>query len=335
MKHIYILLLGIITLCSSCVRGDEYTTSPEENFQALWRMIDEHYCFLDYKKESIGVDWNEVYSKYHKRLSKNMLPLQVFEVFCDMLSELQDGHVNLYCSADIGRNWSWYEDYPKNLDVEVRSKYLGTDYKIAAGLRYRILSDNIGYIVYEDFSYGIGEGNISDCLYYLRSCNGLIIDVRGNTGGQLSNAERLSSHFTNEKILVGYMSHKNGPGHSDFSKPQPEYLEPSAAYRWQKPCVVLTNRECYSATNSFVRNMKACPNVTVVGDQTGGGSGMPFSSELPNGWAVRFSACPMYDADMQQIEFGIQPDIKCNLNEEQAQQGIDSIIEAARTLLKK
>ena len=28
---------------------------------------------------------------------------------------------------------------------------------------------------------------------------------------------------------------------------------------------------------------------------TGGGSGLPFSSELPNGWSVRFSASPMYE----------------------------------------
>ncbi len=329
----YILLTACGLSFSSCTRGEDYSDTPEDNFQALWKCIDEHYCFLDYKKDEIGTDWNNVYTKYHSRLHSKMTRMQLFEVLCDMLSELKDGHVNLYCSADVGRNWSWHEDYPENLDTELRKQYLGTDYKIASGLQYRILDDNIGYMVYESFSSAIGEGNISDALFYLRSCHGLILDVRGNTGGSLENAERLSSHFTNERRLVGYIAHKSGPGHSQFSTPQAEYIDPSSGYRWQKPCIVLTNRSCYSATNTFVRNMKECPLVTILGDQTGGGSGMPFHSELPNGWTVRFSACPMYDAQMRQIEFGIQPHIFCALDSTEMAHGHDTLIETARQLI--
>ena len=61
---------------------------------------------------------------------------------------------------------------------------------------------------------------------------------------------------------------------------------------------------------------------------------MPFSSELPNGWAVRFSASPSFDKDMQQIEFGIEPDVPCALSSEDAARGIDTLIEKARSLLK-
>lgn len=333
ISHLSLWLLLLVT--ASCVRGEEYDRSAEANFQSLWRTIDQHYCFLDYKKEAIGLDWNEVYRRYHPRINNKMTQLQLFEVLADMLGELCDGHVNLYCSADVARNWSWREDYPENLDTELRNRYLGTDYAIAGGLKYRILPDNIGYIVYESFSSGIGEGNISDALYSLRACDGLILDVRGNSGGELDNADRLSSHFTNKRRLVGYISHKTGVGHNDFSAPEPEYIDPSPNYRWQKRCIVLTNRQCYSATNSFVRNMSEFPLVTIMGDQTGGGSGMPFTSELPNGWTVRFSACPMYNTRMQHIEFGIQPDIACALDSTQQQQGIDSMIEAARKELKK
>lgn len=323
------------SVLSSCVQGEEPSNTPEDNFRVLWTTIDEHYCFLDYKKETIGLDWGEVYARYHAQLSGSMTAIQLFEVLSNMLSELRDGHVNLYCAADVGRNWSWREDYPENLDQELRNEYLGTDYHIAGGMKYRILPDNVGYIVYESFSSGVGEGNISDCLYYLRSCSGLIIDVRGNTGGQLDYARRLASHFTNERRLVGYMAHKTGKGHGDFSRPEPEYLVPAEGMRWQKRCIVLTNRSCYSATNDFVRNMKECPLVSIMGDQTGGGSGLPFSSELPNGWTVRFSACPMYDARMQQTEFGIAPDIEAAMDIEAAKRGTDTMIESARSWLAK
>jgi hypothetical protein len=72
-----------------------------------------------------------------------------------------------------------------------------------------------------------------------------------------------------------------------------------------------------------------------MGDKTGGGSGLPFNSELPNGWSVRFSACPMFDAGMQQIEFGIQPDREVNLLETDATQGDDTLIESARKWIKE
>lgn len=335
MKKLYSLIaILLVFIATSCIRGEDYSDTPEDNFQSLWHMIDEHYCFLDYKKEAIGLDWNEVYARYHSKLNPKMSRLQMFEVLSAMLGELQDGHVNLFCSADVGRNWSWHEDYPENLNTELRNRYLGSDYKIAAGLKYKILDDNVGFIVYEDFTHGIGKGNITDCLYYLRACNGLIIDVRGNSGGQLDYATLLASHFTNERRLVGYMQHKTGPGHSDFSTPSAEYLNPSDGYRWQKPCIVLTNRSCYSATNTFVRNMKECPNVTILGDQTGGGSGLPFTSNLPNGWTVRFSACPELDARMQHTEFGIQPDVVCQMDSTDILNQFDTLIETARKVIK-
>ena len=56
---------------------------------------------------------------------------------------------------------------------------------------------------------------------------------------------------------------------------------------------------------------------------------MPFNSELPNGWSVRFSACPMFDAEMQDTEAGIDPDIKENITTEDYRRGIDTIIETA------
>lgn len=336
MRNIILLCIlhcALLATLASCVKEDELPNTPQGNFDALWTMIDEHYCFLDYKEQMLNMDWDEVYGRYRKRLSGKMGSNQLFEVLTEMLSELQDGHVNIYMSANVGRYWSWYEDYPLNFDQELQDAYLGKDYKIAASLKYRILPDNVGYVVCNSFTSAFGDGNLDEVMYALRLCNGIIIDVRGNGGGQLTNAERLAQRFTNERRLVGYLCHKTGRGHNDFSKPEPQYLEPSKGIRWQKRAVVLTNRKCYSATNTFVRDVRECPLVTVMGDKTGGGSGMPFSSELPNGWTVRFSACPMYDARMQHIEFGIEPDTLVALSPNDQARGIDTMIEAAREML--
>lgn len=335
-NYLWCLLAGLFLL-AGCQQGlDEYDDSPQANVDALWRIIDEHYCFLDYKEQMLGFSWADKRQEYLGMVQPGMSQAQLFEVLCRMLSTLRDGHVNIYSSMDIGRNWSWKEDYPENLDRELREAYLGTDYHMASGMKYRILEDNIAYVVYESFSDPVGEGNLDEMLYYLRLCDGLILDIRGNSGGLLTNVERIASRFTNERRLVGYVCHKTGKGHNDFSPPEAEYIHPALTrVRWQKPVVLLTNRSCFSAANTFVRDMMQMPMVTVLGDQTGGGSGMPFSSELPIGWSVRFSACPSYDVDMQQIESGIQPDVVCALDSTLALQGKDSMIEAARDILRR
>ena len=332
----YLLLLFLFSYSPfliSCVDEVEHDNTPSGNFEALWQIMDEHYCFFDYKQHEYGLDWQEVYNRYKVRVSNKMNTQQLFEVLCDMLAELRDGHVNLTTAMDYGRYWTWHEAYPQNFSDTLERRYMGTDYKIAAGLYYRVLDDNIGYIRYKSFSTGVGEGNLNDCLSWMALCRGLIIDIRNNTGGDLVYAERFAGRFVHEKTLVGYMQHKTGPGHQEFSDLEPRYLEPSSNLRWYKPVCVLTNRSVYSAANDFAVIMHALPNVRLVGDHTGGGSGLPMSSSLPNGWSVRYSACPMYDAQRHQTEFGIDPDVAVSLTDDSVAQGVDDIIEAARKLL--
>ena len=142
-------LIMFLTLCftlGACVDVEQYDNSPRGNFEKLWQIIDENYCFFDYKQQTYGLDWNAVYNKYAPQFGDNMTEEQTFEVLSNMLAELKDGHVNLFAPFDVGRNWSWKEDYPSNFSESVLKLYLGTDYKIAAGMMYRILNDNVGYL---------------------------------------------------------------------------------------------------------------------------------------------------------------------------------------------
>lgn len=337
MRRVLNFLLPLIVALTavSCVDEEEYSDDPRGNFEALWKIMNEHYCFFDYKNSEYGLDWNEVYARYSRQIDDGMTSTQLFEVLGNMLGELRDGHVNMYASFDQSRYWSWKEDYPANFSDSLQRRYLGTDYKISSGIKYRKLDDNIGYIYCGSFSNAIGSGNLNDILMELATCNALIVDVRDNGGGMLTSAETLASRFTDEEILVGYMQHKTGPGHNDFSEPEEQKLKPSSGLRWHKPVAVLTNRAVFSAANEFVKYMKCCPGVTVIGDKTGGGAGMPFSSELPNGWSVRFSACPMYDRDMNCTEFGIEPDHNVQLTDSDFSKGRDTIIEYARNILNQ
>lgn len=316
-------------------RDKEFVNSPKGNFMALWSIMDERYCFFDLKKETLGVDWNEVKSRYSQSISDDMSDRSLFEVLCQMIGELRDGHVNLTSQYDYGRNWSWKTDYPANFSKDLQDRYLGKNYIIGGnGYSYRILDDNIGYLVVESFDSKISSSRLNVMFNNMSLCNGLIIDIRDNGGGHLTASEFLASHFTEKKVTVSYTCYKTGPGHNDFSKLYSNELRP-AEYdlRWIKPVVVLTNRGCFSSANDFAYTMKALENVTLMGDTTGGGGGLPMSSELPNGWVVRFSSAPTFDADMNHVEAGVAPHIRVDMKDEDIQAGVDTYIESARAYI--
>ena len=96
---LYILLSCTVLLLSSCVK-EEITSSDTRrgNFEALWQLMDQRYCFFDYKKQTLGVDWDEVHGRYEAMINDKMTDMQLFEVLCNMVGELKDGHVNLTAS---------------------------------------------------------------------------------------------------------------------------------------------------------------------------------------------------------------------------------------------
>jgi len=330
MKKYCSLIISILIFSSACNTREEYTADPHTNFKALWKLIDENYCFFDFK----NIDWNAVYNNYNVQISDTMNRYQLFDVLGKMLAELEDGHTNLISTFNTSRFWNWYENYPENFNTVVHKEYLGTDYNIAGGLRFRIMRDSIGYVYYGSFSSPIGEAHLDEMFLYFKDCKAFIFDVRNNSGGSLTFTERIASRFITEKLTIGYIQHKTGPRHNDFSEPYPINLTPSKHVKWLRPVAVLTNRSCYSATNDFISKMKQFQQVTVIGDKTGGGCGLPFHAELPNGWSVRFSSSPMLNAAKEITEYGIDPDIKIDIKESDQLNNIDTIIEEALDYLK-
>ncbi len=328
------LLLILIAALVSCHHADTWENNPEDNFDALWTTLDRHYCFFEQK----GIDWDSIYREYRPRVTPKTSAIDLYKICAEMLNELRDGHVNLVGWYDVSYYDKWWSDYPQNYDERlVREHYLHfNDYR-RNGLSYYMVGDSIGYLRYGSFSVAPGEGALNWALAILRKCHGLIIDIRDNGGGNISYVETIVSRFIRERTLAGYISHKNGTGHNDFSEPYPFYYDPAptGSTMWYKPIVVLTNRSTFSAANNFVAVMSKLPHVTLIGDRTGGGSGMPFSSEMPIGWSVRFSSSPMYDADMHLTEEGIDPDIHIDLDPEQALKGIDTMLDKAIEYLEE
>lgn len=338
-KTIYTLAvtLLILTGCDNKNAIPEYTTDPHANLDALWKILDERYCYFSTK----NINWDSVYSIYNHKLDQyNTISIyNFFDLMASMLNTLQDGHVNLYSPFDVSSCSGWYSDYPADFysSIVYSDRYLGTDYRVAGGFHYGILHDtNVGYIRYSSFTSGFSAVNMIYIDNVFRETDGIIIDVRGNGGGNLDYSKTLASCFFKARTITGYMRHKTGFGHDDFSDPEPIYTDPAdAPIDWSdRKIVILTNRMCYSATNDFVVRAGLAENVTTVGGITGGGGGMPLSQEIPIGWMVRFSAVPMYDTKMQHTEFGVKPDIEVHITDSDIADNTDPILDTAINLLQ-
>jgi len=325
-------ILTIALLLAGCRSKDEvvFTMDPVENVEALWQIIDTKYCYIDEK----GIDWAAIHDEYTAKaaLLKKDDPIALFDLCASMLDSLQDGHVNLYSAFDRSYNTAWYDTYPANFDTKLQAIYMH-NYRIAGGLYYCTIADgNVGYVYYSSFSNNVSSANLEWVLLAFKDCKGLIIDVRNNGGGDITNAYILANPFFTSSQTIGYWQHKTGPGHKDFSALEPMTIDASqVSVKWQKPVIVLCNRHSYSAANLFVSLMRYADRSQIVGGISGGGGGMPMSYEIPCGWMVRFSSVRMTDREKKDIEQGIEPDIPVTLLSDDK----DDIIEKAIELINK
>ncbi len=318
----------LIVSCEKAVIEKDAQTDAEAVFEEVWSFADRYYSFFEYKE----IDWDEVYSRYRPQVREGMSDVELFDLCADMLYELKDGHVNLVSPFDRSRYWEWYLDSPENFYYSIIERNYFKDRQRYIGPLEFLEMNDIIYIYYGSFAQPISKGNMAQIIGALEDKSGLIIDVRNNGGGSTENARMLASHFTDEKVFAGYNYMKDGPEHDDFRRRE-VHIEPSSV-NYTGDVIVLTNRKSYSATTYFVQYMSELPNVTFVGDTTGGGGGMPAFRDLPNGWLLRVSSTMFYSPDGFNIESGIPPDVQVDMSKESISEGRDDILDTAVNLLE-
>ncbi|MGJ3235826.1 S41 family peptidase [Marivirga sp.] len=351
-QNFFLILMTIMLGFSSCERLFIKEDPEPENaaiFDHLWQTVDEKYSFFTDK----NIDWDSARDVFRPKALNARNSIELFNVLADMLFILEDGHVNISAGIDVSRNWDWFLEYPTNFNFDVIERnYLvpSEDYQISGPIHNTII-DSVGYMYYESFSDNVSTSlmdyivlkfliNEREGSFQINSLDGpvagLIIDIRNNGGGSISNAFTIANRFANDRIKVAEWFYKNGSGHEDFTQAEEKFLEfdGDEDYKFNKPIVVLMNRSSYSSANFFASMMSFLPNVTLMGDQTGGGGGLPINNELPNGWRYRFSSTRTIDANGNNIEFGVQPDIAISLDSADFNNGNDRLIEEAIEFIK-
>ena len=335
MKKTHILFLGLLAFCfASCERAfmaaDE-STDPVNVFDYLWNKVDQQYAFFDVK----GVDWDSVREVYLPMVSDDMGKDSLFRVCAAMLNTLQDGHTNLISSFDVSRNDSVYYRMivHKNIDPDVVTmNYLTLNHHTTGAFSHNaIRNGRVAYIRYSSFENAINESALKSIANRYKDCDGMILDLRQNSGGSIDNIRMLLSIFDNHKQPLYSTQIKSGPGHNDFSELTTVCATDTCILEtpYTKPVAVLIDRGSYSATSFFAICTMAYDNIRLFGDYSGGGLGLPNGGVLPNGWTYRFSITRTLALDGQNYENGVPPTERVILDPVCTTQGIDNVIEAA------
>lgn len=140
------------------------------------------------------------------------------------------------------------------------------------------LRGNIGYIELDEFMSKAGfKHGANKAMPLIASTDALIIDLRGNHGGDVAAVAYLVSFFFDGKAPVhveDIVWRKQGT--ADFDR-QVFSTEPTPVSYLRKPVYLITGEDTFSGGEAFAYEMQALKRATLIGQVTGGGAN-------PGGW---------------------------------------------------
>lgn len=330
-----VLLLGVSLGGLGACGGDAPpTTGPEATsfaplsaFDGFYDAFDEQYPYFTYK----GIDWAEARDSFRPLASEAESVSQLVEIVDDMVEPLRDLHVKF-----LDPGGAVHATYRPSAFVNW-DRYLWQNTVAPAGWVQG--GPDWGTARFGDVAYlFIGSWNprttriedLDAALQDLRDTRALILDVRPNGGGDDGLAFDVAGRFAARSVLATWVQYRDGPAHDDLGELVARHLEPRGTWQYTRPVVVLTGRGCFSSNESFVSAMRELPQVTVMGDTTGGSSGNPAFHALAGGWSYSVPRWIAYTADRRVIEWqGIPPDIALDLGPEDFTGPGDPVLESA------
>ena len=312
MKHLLPLIIFAALWLSACRDDIIVDNTPENVFLTFWTILDKNYPYFIER----GIDWDSVYTTCYPRAKAARSDEELVVVLTEIIRRLNDRHLGILTFEDgiIGSITPEQTDTLKHEYCSVFHNY--GFYQNSYSYPTDFLSDTIKKISYVDiYSFS----NVTFEYYNMErfgtymdppNCkNGLIIDIRDNGGGNARIMMDIVSHFFENERIVFYTSHKTGKGHSDFGKQEAIRLKGKGTLPESVPIVLLIGKDTYSAGNDFAYIMNDLPNVTLMGEQSGGGGGTIREVLLPNNWILRYPYMKTYSSTGANMEFGIEPDI--------------------------
>lgn len=331
----------LLVNCEKTLIGPGPENTAEGNYDVLWQTVDEKYGLFPISH----VNWDSLYTVYRSQISPNTNNEELWEICCNLLSHLGNGHIYL---ANENFTKGFCPDNPDpnirlgaSLDL-IKTRYLQNVGITGEGfITYGKLKDyNIGYIYILSFS-GVPNGrnwigDLDEVVRILQDCDGMIIDVRNNGGGFSKNDLYAASLFIDKDVTYYYSRLKTGPGHNDFGEVIAKKVSPQSEKRcFTKKNVLLTNRFTASGAEAFALILRTLDYSIHIGDTTMGAIGeVTHVAQLPNGWILKYPCTLTTLADGSSPEnIGIPPDIVLDNTQEDVAEGKDILVERSIDLL--
>jgi hypothetical protein len=325
-----ILIAALLVSCEKTLFQKE-NNDPRTVFDSFWYELDRNYSFFD----KTNLNWDSVYTSNHSKITSNTSDEELYQMFSGILDLLGDAHSNIYTPYGIGGNTDYFDKYPVN-QMNLNESNVETLQVFNKVYEYgKLKAANLGYIRIKTFE-GTPENfeGIDTIISQLQATKALIIDIRSNRGGYISNSEIVASRLVNESKTAFRYRTRNGSAHTGFSLWTNAVISPRGEIQYTNPVAILTNRQTFSAAEWFVLFVKVMPNVTIIGDTTGGGSAKTILRELSNGWTLRTSNTQTLMSNGCDFQFtGLFPDIPIWISPEDYNREVDTILEKAILLL--
>ena len=215
-------------------------------------------------------------------------------------------------------------------------------------IKFESLCGNIGLLTIPSFQKGDFNPNrlleLADTIF---ASDGLIIDIRNNTGGNSGYGELVMKLLATDTIpQASWRTPKYEAAYASWNRPWETIEIPSDSIipihfqhpqipQYDKPIVLLVSGNTFSAAEDFTVLFKNANRGIVMGTPTAGSTGNPIRFDL--GWGYWGHICTRYEklADGKEfIGIGIQPDIIIEETEDVIF-GKDNLIEAALQKLKE
>ncbi len=171
---------------------------------------------------------------------------------------------------------------------------------------HRRLADGIGLIAIRSFADDAVVAAFDAALKEFRDAPALLIDVRGNGGGDTAVARPIMGRFIMERAPYAYMRRRAGTG---LSQRWTEYVEPRGPFTWTRPVIVLCDHWSASMAEGFPMGMRGLGRARIVGAPMMGLGAAVFQLRLDrSGIDLQYSAEPVYDVQ-DRPRWTMRPDV--------------------------
>lgn len=143
------------------------------------------------------------------------------------------------------------------------------------------------------------EGAIDAAMSQVAKMPHLIVDLRGNGGGNMAVAMRFRDRFLRARTRLGTLRH-TAPG-GGLGPEEELWGEPSTT-PFAGTVAFLTDPLTYSASEDALLGLQGLPHVRVVGEPSGGGSGRVRRVRLLPGSALQVSQALTWDRTRRCVE---------------------------------